>query len=246
MIDIHCHCLPDLDDGSRSLEETERLLNLVWADGCTVVVATPHFNHPMWPEIDRIMIEDRFRHVSNLRSPVKVLLGAEIRIDEASYETLLHREWEVPSLGDSRAVLIEFNHSGWHLSMDPASLMHELVMSEWRPILAHPEHYGWLCSDIALLEDLVEAGAVLQVTAGSLTGLFGKKTARTAWDLVEGGWVDVIASDFHQTEFRPPGLSSAHHLVQQRLGDVVAHRLTHTNPLALLDGQEVAMAVGGA
>ncbi len=245
MIDLHCHCLPDLDDGSRSLEETERLLKMVWEDGCTAVVATPHFNHPLWPEIDQTVIAEKFRQMSQLQSPVKVLPGAEIRIDEAIYEVLLNREWEVPRLGSSRAVLIEFDHSGWYLSLDPASLMHELAMSEWRPILAHPEHYGWLCRDSVLLEDLVEAGAVLQVTAGSLTGLFGKKTARTAWNLVERGWVDVIASDFHQPEFRPPGLSSARDLVQQRLGDVVAHRLTHTNPLALLDGQEVAMAVRG-
>ena len=111
----------------------------------------------------------------------------------------------VLALAGSRYLLLEFEPSG--LGPDPVELVRELLAEGWLPIVAHPEvvPFFWESND-DLLAHLVEAGALFQVTAMSLTGEFGKGAKSRVWELLRAGCVQFVASDAHRPDWRPPGL----------------------------------------
>ena len=103
------------------------------------------------------------------------------------------------------------------------------------PIVAHPEVTPFLWREPDLIDRLVEAGALLQVTAMSVTGDFGRAVRDRVWSLLEDDLVHFVASDAHRPDWRPPGLARAHALLTARLGLATAQRLTVSNPLAVVE-----------
>jgi protein-tyrosine phosphatase len=236
MIDIHAHLLPGIDDGPSRLEEAAAMCRAAAADGCTVLVATPHQRHALWWNGDRDALEALRSGVESALGPSapRLLLGAEVRVGEGLIEAL--EDWprgEVTTLAGSRYVLIEFSRV--HPDPDPLSLVHELAVAGWRPVLAHPEELGWLADDLPTIGRLVGLGAALQVTGASLTGGYGRRTQERARALLDHGLAHFVASDAHDLERRPPGLAAAVREISRRWGPEVAELLTVTNPQAILD-----------
>ncbi|HVS13043.1 MAG TPA: CpsB/CapC family capsule biosynthesis tyrosine phosphatase [Thermoanaerobaculia bacterium] len=244
MIDLHCHVLPGVDDGAGDLSEALAMCRMAAADGCTTVFATPHQRHPAWWNGDRSALQ---RHLDTLRrqlgSTLDLRSGGEIRVDSE----LLHDLDRFPDggllpLGSSRYLLLELDRTG--LGPDPLPLVHELAVAGWRPILAHPEHYPWLMVDRRLLAELVERGALLQITAMSLLGHFGTRPEQWSRELLDRGLVHFVASDAHDTVRRPPGLSAAAAAIRRSWGEEVARALTQDNPRAVLENRPLPALVG--
>ncbi len=235
MIDIHAHLLPGIDDGPSTLEEAAAMGRAAAADGCTCVVATPHQRHGIWWNGDQERLEQlRAAVAAEVGDALRIRLGAEVRIGEGLAEAL--DAWpggEVTSLAGSRYLLLEFSRVQPH--PEPASLVHELVVADWRPILAHPEEIEWLADDLPGLERLVSLGAALQVTGASLTGVYGRRVGDRARRLLDRGLVHFLASDAHDLRMRPPGLATAAREIARSWGEEVAELLTVTNPQAVLD-----------
>lgn len=245
MIDLHTHVLPGVDDGARSLEDAVEMCHLAAADGCTALVATPHQRRDRWWNGDRRDLAER---LDRLREAVgespRLFLGGEVRIDaELLGEVARLPGGEVQPLAGSRYLLLEFSH--WGMTVEPFSLLHELTVGGWFPVLAHPELIHGLGEDLALCARLVAAGALLQVTAMSLTGDFGRATAERAHALVAAGLVHFVASDCHRPDWRPPGLKAAYSLLHQRYGVEVALQLVSDNPGAVIANQLLPVPVGG-
>ena len=238
MIDLHSHVLAGIDDGPAGLADALAMCRLAASDGCTVLVATPHQRHPAFPELTREGIEAAWRQLTEAMAASteaypRVLLGAEVRVDSDLLADLEREPPEVLPLAGGRYLLLELPRGP--AGPEPEDLVHELLLAGWRPVLAHPELIPWLAEDLERLAGLVERGVLLQVTASSLTGGFGRHPAERAWEIVEAGLAHFVASDAHSPTWRAPGLSAARNALAQRLGAAAAARLLVDNPGRVLD-----------
>jgi protein-tyrosine phosphatase len=234
MVDLHCHLLPGIDDGPSDLEESVLMCRLAAAEGCEVMVTTPHQHHPNWWNGDRHeLAELRRRLQERVGERPRLLPGAEIRVGFdflGEVERLPGGSLQV--LAGSRYLLIELDRRG--MGPDPAAIVHELTVAGWRPIIAHPELYPWLMDEVELARHLVELGALLQVTAMSVTGEFGKRAEESCHRLLEEDLVHFVASDCHGCDYRPPGLRRAYATIAARWGERTARALTSGNPGAVI------------
>ena len=145
----------------------------------------------------------------------------------------------VRTLAGSRYLLIELDPEG--IGPDPVELVHELGLRGFVPVVAHPELIPFLWSEADLIDRVVGAGGLLQVTAMSVTGQFGRIVRDRVWSLLDADLVHFVASDAHRPTWRPPGLSQAHALIAARLGLEVAQRVTVANPMAVIEDRPLAL-----
>lgn len=239
MIDLHAHVLPGLDDGPADLGEAVAMCRVAAADGVTTVVATPHQIHEEWENTDAPLIRRLCAEVEAAAGRVvRVLPGAEIRacaeipngLDDLGASGLL-------TLAGSRYVLIEPSPYPFAPSLD--DLVHELRVAGWRPILAHPERYGYFAERPESLRALVRRGALLQVSSGSVAGGNGRRALETARFLLDHRLAHVLASDGHDCSARPPRLREARALVAGRWGEPLAEALTEVNPKAVIEDRPI-------
>jgi len=208
VIDLHSHVLPGLDDGARTLEESAEILALWASEGVTAVAATPHVRHdfPTRPE----QMEEAVAMVQGELAA----RGIELRLlpgGELDYEELAARSPEelrrFALAGNPRYLLVESPYVGWPLQL-PADV-EKLLAAGIVPVLAHPERNSAVGERPTLLAPMVEGGALVQVTASSVTGAFGKRVRRVVQELLDAGLVHLIASDVHAPELGRPGLAAA-------------------------------------
>ncbi len=204
-------------------------------DGCRGLVATPHQRLGIWWNDDDALLRDLLRRLEGRIGPAPRLhLGGEIRVDGELLDAVenLPASGLLPLAG-SRYLLLELDRRGAGPAPEP--LLHELLVTGWRPIVAHPEFAPQLTAAAGLPRRLVEMGARLQVTAASLIGGRGRGAQRRVLELLDDGLVHFVASDAHDLERRPPGLAEARRALEGRYGAAAAARLTSDNPQAVLD-----------
>ncbi|MEE8368448.1 MAG: CpsB/CapC family capsule biosynthesis tyrosine phosphatase [Thermoanaerobaculia bacterium] len=237
MIDLHTHVLPGIDDGPIELTEAVEMCRLAGETGCEILVATPHQFHPFWQNADRKALEAlRDKLQQEVGSAPQILLGAEIRVGATLLGDLADRASSgALSLAGSSYVLIEFDREG--IGPNPETVIHELAVSGWRPIVAHPEFIANLAQNLSLMRSLQEQGALFQVTAACVAGQLGRRPQREVAAMIDAGLVDFVASDAHGTQWRPPGLQEAFTMIESRWGEAAAGRLTTANPLAVIENR---------
>lgn len=236
-IDIHSHLLPGIDDGAETLEEAVAMCHTAADDGFDVMFATPHQRHPHWWNGDGQHLQDLTRQLQEaVGDRLRILSGAEIRVDDGLLEDL--ERWPdsgIRPLGDSRYLLIEFARTG--LGPRPESIVHELKVAGWWPILAHPELLPWLAEDLPRLHHLVSLGAALQLTAMSVVGSFGRRPMQAAEAMLNAGLGHFLASDCHGSQQRPPGVQAAVYRIHDRWGPELARALTEDNPRCVVENR---------
>lgn len=237
MIDLHCHLLPGIDDGPRTLAESVTMARMAVADGITTCVVTPHI-HPGRYDNHRDRIEMFARAFSRALAQqavaLEVRVGAEVRVSLESLD--LVQRGQVPFVGQHRGwqvLLLELPHGGEPVGS--LQLVDKLLQLQIRPLLAHPERNRVFMDNPRRLEPYVAAGCWLQVTAGSITGAFGKGAQKLAHRLLDEDAVRVVASDAHNLTSRPPVLSRAHAFIAQHWGGDVANDVMLRHPRQLLD-----------
>lgn len=246
MIDLHCHILPGVDDGARTLDEAVEMCRLAAADGCEAMIATPHQRRGVWWNDDTQRLRELAEQLqAAVGDGFRVALGGEVHVDPH----LLDEVGRLPGggilpLAGSRYLLIEFDTQT--TPPQAADLVHEMKVSGWRPVIAHPEFIPWLAKSPQLLGHLVSLGATAQVTAMSLTGDFGRLPQKDAAAFLALGLVHFIASDSHGTRNRPPGLRRAYSFVAETWGEPAARRLTVDNPRAVLEDRPLPALCEGA
>jgi protein-tyrosine phosphatase len=207
MIDLHCHILPDLDDGPRRVEDAVSMARAHVAVGVDTVVATPHVDEA-FPLIDADVISlaaDELRaDLSAADIPLTILTGAELSLSAAV--ALDDAELRRHGLGGGPWLLIEAP-LGRPRDVEPA--MHELMERGYLVMVAHPERSPTFQHDIAALHRLVERGALTQVTAGALVGRFGRTVQQFSERLMRERLVHAVASDAHDMFNRSPGIAWA-------------------------------------
>jgi protein-tyrosine phosphatase len=234
MIDLHAHVLPGVDDGPATVEEAVAMCRSAAADGVGTIVATPHQYHELWENADRDALAGLLATVRDAVGPApKLLLGAEVRVDSE----LLAEVDRLPggtllTLAGSHYLLLEF--PSLRPATSPRHVVHEVLVAGWRPVVAHPERIPWLAEDLEMLFALHERGALLQVTAASVAGRFGRRPQACCEALLGAGAVALVGSDAHNLTTRAPGLSDARRVIAARWGEELAQRLFVDNPAAVL------------
>ena len=211
-IDIHTHIIPEVDDGSKNMEETIAMLSVAYEEGAREIVATPHMFLDLFDNFDFLKMRDRFSQlISDLESrqdrfgflkEFEVYLGAENYVCPEFLEAL--EQGRVLTLNGSRYLLIEVSPTLPFTQIQNA--IQKVFLSGYTPVLAHIERCVAIQQDPLRAVDLWEMGCVTQVNSGSLLGKSRSQARKCADRLLREGLVDVIASDTHRPLWRPPNL----------------------------------------
>lgn len=218
MIDIHCHLLPNIDDGPSSWEESLEMARIASQDGIRVAITTPHWIQgtkwePNPQEIKQKVYELNKRLKENEIS-LDVLPGMEVGISENLPK--LVSSGEVLTLGGSRYLLVETPFVSIPHGIE--EVIFNLKAMGIYPILAHPERNQELQRNPRKILELTGAGTFIQVTSGSLCGDFGERAKRCAVQFAKDGVIDAVASDAHSTERRPPVVTSGLKVLEELIG----------------------------
>lgn len=235
MIDLHSHILHGLDDGARSLAESVEMARAAVADGIGTVAATPHVrdDYPTTPtELEAALGELR-AELEHAGIALQLLTGGEIALDRLDRLDAEERA-RFGLGGNPQALLLEFPYHGWPLGL--AETVFGLRASGTRPVLAHPERNDVVRRNPSLLEPVVRAGALVQLTAASLDGRLGTATRSTAFKLLDLRLAHLVSSDAHSPDVRSIGLREA----AEAVGSApLAHWLTELVPKAIVAGSSL-------
>lgn len=235
MIDIHSHILPGIDDGAQTLEDSIVLAKAAVQNGISHAVCTPHIHFGRYDNTHAIISQACTRLRNALRDhDIKLLISyaAEVRFDVEILGAIERNE--LPFVGewcDEKVLLLEFPHGEFPIGA--TKLTQWLIDHQIRPMIAHPERNKGILERPEYLNDLLEQGCLLQVTAASVTGHFGAKAEKMALSLIAKGHATVIATDAHHIKRRPPLLREAYNIVSKLESQAVAQRLTVDTPWAI-------------
>lgn len=236
MIDLHCHILPALDDGAADLSVALGMARAAAADGVSILACTPHILPGLYQNCGPHIREAAQRLQETLDQagiPLHLVTGADAHIVPDFLAGL--RSGRLLSLADSRYVLVEPPHHVAPARMEEFFV--NLMVAGFVPILTHPERLSWIASHYAAIQRLVGAGVWMQLTAGSLTGAFGRNARYWAERMLEEGAAHVLATDAHDLDRRRPNLGRGRELAAKRVGDEEARHLVVTRPKAVIDDQ---------
>lgn len=232
MLDLHAHVLPGLDDGAATLAESLDLARAAVADGTSVLAATPHVrdDYPTTPDaMERALAAVRSA-VAEAGLPLDVRGGGEIALERlATLDQSARARFGLA--GNPAYLLLEFPYMGWPLSLPDE--VFRLLASGVTPVVGHPERNGEVQAEPERLRPLVEAGALVQLTAASVDGRLGRRCREAAFGLLELELAHLVASDGHGPEIREVGLSAAAAAVGDRR---LAAWLVEDVPAAIVGG----------
>ncbi|CDF57716.1 tyrosine-protein phosphatase [Thermobrachium celere] len=230
MIDIHSHILPGIDDGSKDLETTLKMIEIYKSQGVDTVISTPHF-YPSYFENTKEVVNKTLYEINEklkaMNIDFTIYPGSEVF---ATQDTLKYvKEGYIQTLNNSRYILMEFDYK--HFPEYGLDLIYELHLLGYRVVVAHPERYYYVIKDITFLNELIEEGCLIQINTSSITGLFGREVKKTALKIIENGSFNFIATDAHTTNGRGPYFEEAFKLINKFKKD---YRQTLANNIELL------------
>jgi protein-tyrosine phosphatase len=233
MIDLHSHILPGIDDGAQNLETSLAMARVAVADGIAVMACTPHI-YPGLYENTCAGIEAATAALQAALDEAGIALRLVVGADTHLVPGLLDRlrAGEVPTVAGSAYLLLEPAHHVAPPNFERA--VFELIAAGYVPVITHPERLTWIGDHYEAMRRLVNGGAWLQVTAGSLTGRFGSEARYWGERLLDEGLVHILATDAHGIERRPPLLAEGAEAARRWVGKDEAARLIGDRPDGIL------------
>jgi protein-tyrosine phosphatase len=234
MIDLHCHLVPAIDDGARDLATSLAMAEMFVADGVEIVACTPHILPGVYPNTGpqiRAAVAELQAAIEKAQMPLRLTTGADVHLAPGLVEGL--RSGAILSLADSRYILIEPPHHILPARFEET--LFELMIAGYVPIITHPERLSWARANYAVLQRLANQGVWMQITAGSLTGKFGRTPLYLAERMLDEGLVHIIASDAHDLKARRPDLAEGAALATKRVGDGEVRHLVSVRPRGILE-----------
>lgn len=239
MIDIHSHILSGLDDGAESMADSISMARAAVNDGTSEVIATPHHRNGRYDNeaftVNRA-VEELNLQLQEQQISLKIWPGLEIRVYKNIIQDL--QQGTTLSLHQSRYTLIEFPSN--RIPQQIEEYIHELNIIGKIAIIAHPERNQEIMRNPTRLFQLINLGAMSQITAGSLNGSFGSKIQSLVYRLCADNLVHFIASDAHNLTNRPFGLAAAYQIIERKLGTEYvqyyqdnARKIIHNLPIVI-------------
>ena len=233
MIDLHCHILPYLDDGSRNTEETLAMAQIAVNSGIKKMVATPHCEHGGAEEV--ISTYKRVCQVlKDKRISLELYPGMEIFATPETADLL--RRGELLTINGSRYPLVEFDFLA--SGREETEILESLVKAGYRPLVAHPERYIFLQRDPELMNLWWQMGCLFQINRGSLMGRFGMDAQQLSLAMIDRGFATVVSSDGHSSVRRAPLLDNVQRMIRQEFSPNAALHLLERNPAKILNDED--------
>jgi protein-tyrosine phosphatase len=234
MIDLHCHILPGIDDGAPTLDVALAMARCAVADGIRVTACTPHI-YPGLYDNDRdgiVKSMGDFRNQLERESiSLEIVVGADTHLAPDLVAAI--RAGRVPTLNDTRYLLLEPPHHVAPPQFEES--MFQLMVGGYVPVVTHPERLTWIETHYEIFKRLVAAGVWMQITAGSLTGRFGRRPKYWGERMLDESLVHILATDSHHVERRPPLLNEGRAAAAARVGEVEATNLVEVRPQGILN-----------
>ena len=197
MIDFHSHILPNIDDGSRSIEETFNLIKEAKNVGFDAIVSTSHYMENYYetnvPERE-VWINAIYENLQVKNINIRLYLGNEIYLTENIIKLL--EEGKASTINDTSYVLFEMP-----LNAEPLNLydiVYEMMQCKLVPILAHPERYSFVQKDPELIYDLIQKGVLMQANYGSIIGQYGEKAKMIVRKFLKNNMIHFLGTDVHR------------------------------------------------
>lgn len=239
MLDLHCHILPGIDDGAVDLEMALEMARMAAADGIHTIACTPHIYPGMYAndaEGIRTAIASLQAELDERGIALKLVEGADVHLDPALVADI--RAGRVPTLAGSRYLLLEPPHHVAPPRFEEA--VFELMTAGIVPVITHPERLSWVDTHYSLFVTLAKRGAWMQVTAGALTGRFGRRVQYWGERFVGEGHCQILATDAHHPQRRPPLLAEAREAAAVLVGGAAANDMVNTRPAGVIANADPA------
>ena len=238
MIDFHSHILPNIDDGSRSIEETFNLIKEAKKVGFEAIISTSHYMENYYetdvPERE-VWVKAIYENLKTKDIDTKLYLGNEIYFSENIIELLEKRK--ASTINDTSYVLFELP-----LNAEPMNLydvIYDMLQYKLVPVLAHPERYSFVQKDPDLIYDLIEKGVLMQANYGSIIGQYGEKAQIIVRKFFENNMIHFLGSDVHRQNTIYPKIPMALELISEIIGDDKLEELTTKNPKLVLNNKKI-------
>jgi protein-tyrosine phosphatase len=237
MIDIHMHILPGLDDGPQDMERSIEMCRIAADDGIDTVVASPHnlyANYRNGREKVLSVLAELHERIRQDGLDVTILPGSEVYL---SSDLLRHLEGDgLMTINDNRRFLL-MDLPSFFKADHVSRLIFSLKMKGITPIISHPERNAVIADDINMMCEIIRMGALSQLSAGSLTGRFGRSVRKTAIAMLHHNMVHMIATDAHNITSRPPVLSRAVEAASREIGTERAMEMVRDVPHKIISGE---------
>ena len=238
LLDLHCHILPGVDDGAECMEESCEMAQLAGESGVRGLEATARCNIPggyrnYWSDDMRTMLPEVEYQLQQKNIPLKLYMGMEVFATNDVPELLA--AGKILTINNSRYLLIEFDFEESYVRAQ--RILQNTCAAGAIPIIAHPERYAFVQSDLAYVRELKDMGCILQINKGSLYGAFGRRSKDAAHLLMENRLADIVSSDAHGPYRRTPYMRDAHEVVCRDYSPDYAQLLFRDNPYRVLTNQ---------
>ncbi|EDL65254.1 tyrosine-protein phosphatase [Bacillus sp. SG-1] len=239
IVDIHNHILPEMDDGPDNMDQAVNMAKAAADHGISTIIATPHHRNGQFicspseiiNKVNKLNALLRERRIN-----VQILPGMEIHLYPEICTDLIKEIPDSLTLADNHQyILVELPYSYYPGFTD--TLLYELQLEGFIPVLAHPERNSVIRRRPNLLYQLIKRGILVQITAGSITGTFGRKIQKFAEKLLKHHLVHFIASDAHNNSSRPFELLYAYNYIAETYSAAYSDYLKE-NAACIVNGSE--------
>ena len=238
MIDFHTHILPNIDDGSRSIDETFNLIKEAKEVGFDGIILTSHYIENFYetdvPERD-VWVKAISENLGAKGIDTDLYLANEIYISENMMGLL--EQQKASTINNSCYVLFELP-----LNEEPLNLydvIYSLQENKLIPVLAHPERYSFVQKEPELIYDLIEKGCLMQANYGSIIGQYGVKAEYIVKKFLENNMIHFLGSDVHRQNSIYPKIPFALEKIREIVGEEKLEELTTINPKLVLANKKI-------
>ncbi len=238
MIDFHTHILPNVDDGSKSIDETFELLNEAKKAGFDTIISTSHYIEDYY----NVNVSERevwINAISEIlkkeNNDLKLYLGNEVYLTENIMELL--ETGKATTINKSRYILFEFPMNTKPMNM--YDIIYDMLQNKLIPILAHPERYSFVQKEPDIIYDLIQKGVLMQANYGSIIGRYGEKAQLMVRKFLENNMIHFLGSDVHKKNTIYPRITQALNEIKDIIGKEKLNELTTINPNMVLEDRKI-------
>lgn len=234
MIDMHSHILPNIDDGSKSIEETLNLIEEAKKVGFTKIVLTPHYIEGYYEKEEKER-KDLIDKISSKVKDIELYNANEVYISENIIKFLEAKK--ISKINDTSYLLFEMP-----MNIKPMNIyevVDEMIEHNINPILAHPERYTFIFKEPDIIYDLIQKGVLMQANYGSIIGLYGKRTEVMVKKLLQNNMIHILGSDVHRENSIYREMPEIMVKLERLIGKDKVKMLSEINPLKILNNEEI-------
>lgn len=240
MIDFHTHILPNVDDGSMSVNETFKMIKEAKNVGFDSIISTSHYIENYYES----SVEERTEWINALSDTLKkenidmnLYLGNEVFFSENIIQ-LLNKN-KIAKINNSRYMLFEFA-----MNVKPINIydvIYEMLQNKIVPILAHPERYMFVQENPRLIYDLIDTGVLMQTNYASIIGWYGPRAEILAKKFLKSNMISFLGSDVHKPNTIYPKIPEIIQVIEKIIGKEGLYELTILNPNKVLQNEEIEL-----